>query len=144
MGTSNERRQRGAQPARGPHHSLTARTFLPGKPMRNDAGCIGIGACRAHPEEKTGGKELPESTAPTCECGKDGPPSGDARELATLSVAVAQGARRDFENGVGDHIRTKHPSPLHRREAQIVLHRWTSHSDGKPIEEGDYRNRSQQ
>ena len=109
-----KRRHRRAQPARSPHHALAARSLLLGKPMRNDTGRIGISAGCAHPEQKAGNEELPESAAPAGERREDRPPGSNAGQLGTLPVPITQSTRGNFEYGIGDHVRTQHPSPLAR------------------------------
>ena len=63
-----------------------------------------------------------------------GPPGDDARHLAALPAAVAHGARRHFEDPVGQHVGAQDPSPLLRLDMQIGLNRGSRDGNRKAIE----------
>ena len=92
-----KRRHRRAQPARSPHHALAARSLLFRKPMRNNTGRIGVSAGRAHPKQKAGDEELPESAAPARERREDRPPGSNAASARHVARSDHQERLKEFQ-----------------------------------------------
>jgi hypothetical protein len=54
-----------------------------------------------------------------------------------MTVSVAEGARRYFEQAIGENKRAQDSAPLNRREMEVGLHAWAGHRNTKAIEKCD-------
>src|SRR4029079_12417614 len=88
-------------------------------------------------EEKAGHEERRKSGYGPCQRCEPGPPQNDSQQNPSRSNPIGQQAAVYLKQAIGDRKSADHPSPLARRQVQLMLHPGARDRDAQAVEEHD-------
>ena len=114
------------------------------EPTGDDDGGVRVGTGLADAEEEADGEQGAETGDEAGHGGEGGPPEDDAGEDLARAEAVAEDARWNLKEAVGEGEDAVHPAPADGADVQRVLHARAGYGDTDAIKGGEGEEYGQQ